>query len=366
MSFAIRIDLRIPLDRFELALAWETDARFLGLFGPSGAGKTTLLEALAGLRPAARGSIEVGGRVWLDSARGISLRPESRGVGYVPQDALLFPHLDVLGNLSIGRGRALASAGARLSPTRVLEVLELTGLEHRSVGALSGGERRRVALARALLSGPELLLLDEPLAGLDAPLRDRVITYLLRVREEFGLPAILVSHDVVETKLFASEVAVLSAGRMLARGSPEEVFLRPGMEGGPENVLRGSVRAVERGAAHVALDGGVEIVTPGQGLTPGAEVRIGIHAEDLMLAEESPARISAQNLVAARIRELREEAGRVLVVVEVGERSLPLAVAITPLARERLALAPGRAVVLVWKAHACRVWVARVSPPGRS
>ncbi len=358
MTRAIQIDLKIPLDRFDLALAWETDETSLGIFGPSGAGKTTVLEALAGLRPRARGIIRVGGRVWLDSSRGIALRPEMRGVGYVPQDALLFPHLDVLGNIRIGRRRGARTSADRLSPERVLEVLELSGLEGRSVTSLSGGEKRRVALGRAILSGPDLLLLDEPLAGLDAQLRDRVIPYLLRVKAEFHLPTILVSHDAVEIKLLSSEVAVLSSGRLVATGSPEEVFRSRGM-GGFENVLSGVVRAVDHGAARVALAGGVEIVTPGDGLAPGAEVRVGLHAEDLMLAVEPPSRLSAQNVVAGRIRELREEAGSVLVVVEVGERPVTLAAAITPLALLDLALAPGRSVVLVWKAHACRVWIAR-------
>ncbi len=360
----MRIDLRVPLDRFELRLGWETSETSLGLFGPSGAGKTTALETLAGLEPRARGTVRVHDRVWLDSSRGLALRPEERGVGYVPQDVRLFPHLDVLGNLLAGRRRAARSAPGRLTPERVMAVLELTGLERTTVASLSGGEKRRVALGRALLSAPELLLLGEPLAGLDAPLRDRVLTYLLRVREEFDLPTIFVSHDVTETKLLSREVAVLSSGEVVSRGSSEEVFLRPevlpdAFAAGFENVLTGTVRAIEDGAARVVLEPGLGIVVPGDGLTAGQEVKTGLRAEDLILAVDAPARLSAQNVVPGRIRELREAAGTVLVVVEIGSGRRPLAATITPRARQRLALDPGMEVFLVWKAHACRVWVVR-------
>src|SRR5437899_8925254 len=165
------LDLTVPLDRFTLSIAWETSERFLGIFGPSGAGKTTILEAIAGLRRTARGVIRLDGRTCLDSERGIDLPPELRGVGYVPQDGLLFPHRDVFGNLLAGWRRAVQAAAPlgseprrRLAPERVLEVLELASLARRPIATLSGGEQRRVALGRALCSGPDLLLLDEPLA----------------------------------------------------------------------------------------------------------------------------------------------------------------------------------------------------------
>src|SRR5882672_887390 len=166
MSGGIDLDFRVPLGRFALSLVWKTADSSLGLFGPSGAGKTTALEAIAGLRRDAQGFIRVNDETWLDTSRGLRTPPEERGVGYVPQDTLLFPHRDVMGNLTAGRRRAERPGAKRLSAERVVEVLELGDLRSRAITTLSGGERQRVALGRALCSGPGLLLLDEPLASL--------------------------------------------------------------------------------------------------------------------------------------------------------------------------------------------------------
>lgn len=360
MSAALELDVRLTAGSFALAVQWRTDEPSLGLFGPSGAGKTTLLEIVAGTRRGAQGVVRVGGRTWLDTAAGVALPPETRGVGWVPQDLLLFPHRDVLGNLLAGRRRALRAGRAAIDPERVIEVLELRGLERRPVDALSGGERRRVALGRALCSGPDLLLLDEPLAALDTALRDRVAGYLLRVRRTFALPTILVSHDVTETKLLSREVAILRAGRVVRRGRPDEVFLAPdvfpaALHEGFENLVSGRVDGVEEGAARVVVDGGVALVVPAGTMSAG-EVTVGLRAEDLIVAVERPTGLSAQNVVEGVVREVRGEAERVLVVVEVGAARLPLAATITPRARARLGLEAGRRAFLVWKANACRVW----------
>jgi molybdate transport system ATP-binding protein len=358
----LEIDLRLPLGRFDLAMEWRTGETSLSLFGPSGSGKTTLLETIAGLRNGARGIVRVAGLAWLDSARGVALPPEERGVGYVPQESLLFPHLDVMGNILAGRRRATGRRGA-LDPRRVLAVLELDGLERRSVAGLSGGEKRRVALARALCSAPDLLLLDEPLAALDAPLRDRILGYLLRVRDEFRIPTIHVSHDVTECRLLGREVALVEEGRVVRTGPADEVFLereafRAALAAGFENILDGRVAAIEEGAARIEIEPETAILAPGHGLAAGDLVRVGLRAEDLILAVEPPRGLSAQNVVRGIVREVREEDEPVLVVVAVGGAA-PLAATITRQALRRLAPAPGREVFLVWKANACRVWGAR-------
>jgi len=216
VSAHLEIDITLPLDRFPLSLTWQTDERAIGVFGPSGSGKTSLLEAIAGLRPETRGRIKVGGRTWLDSGSGLRLPPEKRGVGYVPQDARLFPHLDLLGNVLIGRRRAATGRGAQLSPERVLSVLELGDRDDARVESLSGVEKQRVALARALCAGPDLLLLDEPLGGLDLSLRRRILPYLLAVEREFRVPSIVVTHDSAEVRLLSRETVVLLEGRVAA------------------------------------------------------------------------------------------------------------------------------------------------------
>jgi molybdate transport system ATP-binding protein len=365
MSAGLRLELTVPCRRFEVSIAWETERSALGLFGPSGSGKTTVLEAIAGLRPEARGRVEVGGRTWLDSARGVRLAPEARGVGYVPQDTLLFPHLDVLGNLGVGLRRARASA-RRQRPERVLDVLELEALARRPVAELSGGERQRVALGRALCSAPDLLLLDEPLASLDLALRRRILPYLVRVRDELGIPTLHVSHDASEVTVLCDEVCVLSDGRVVGRGRPDEVFaagaLAPGVDpdGGFVNVLRGAVERVEDGLASVALEPGLRVaVGDDGGLAAGRGVAIGLRASDVILAAERPEGLSAQNVLPAVVREVRlpaagAAAGPALVVAELGRTARPLAVAVSLRACRELGLAAGSRVHLVFKAQACR------------
>lgn len=360
----ILLDIRVPVDRFSVSLRWETGESSLGIFGPSGAGKTTVLEALAGLRPSARGVIRVHGQTWLDTERGVCLRPERRGVGYVPQDSLLFPHRDVVGNVLAGSRRARQNSFRRLEPHRVLEVLELTELARRPVQSLSGGELRRVALARALCSGPEILLLDEPLSGLDAPLRRRILGYLLRVRREFALPALVVSHDATEIRILSREILLLDQGRVAGRGDPDSLFVErcdPGIAGeeGFENVLRGRVRSIEGSEAMIDLEAGASMMVPAEDLAAGAEVTIGIRSEELILAVRPVGGLSAQNILPARIRELAEPGpgdGPVRVVAELGtSRPAGVVAHVTRRAVRDLGLHPGQPIQLICKARACQI-----------
>jgi molybdate transport system ATP-binding protein len=193
------------------------------LFGPSGAGKTTLLEVIAGLRRPAAGVVAIDGEVLTDAEHGAAfVSPQYRRIGYVPQDGALFPHRSVEENLRYGwrpGGPAWAD---------VVAALEIGTLLGRSVRDLSGGERRRVALGRALLAAPRLLLLDEPLAGLDDALRDRLGAYLRRVRETFGVPMIQVTHAADEVVSLSDDIVVMAAGRVTRRGTPAELFVPTG------------------------------------------------------------------------------------------------------------------------------------------
>lgn len=215
MSVVLR-DVVLPLAEFDLRVSVEMTAASTAIVGPSGAGKTSLIEVIAGLRLPSSGSVILNGRVVFEGAAGEGARrhtdPALRLVGYVPQDDALFPHLSVRGNILYGA----RDGGLKLD--RVTRVLEIDTLLARGIGQLSGGERKRVALARALMTHPEILLLDEPLTGVDPALRKRVLDYLLRVRDEFPIPIIYVTHQQEEAAVLCSEVITIDRGRIVQAG----------------------------------------------------------------------------------------------------------------------------------------------------
>lgn len=349
------VQLAAQLARFELAVEFEVQTRALGLFGASGAGKSTVLEALAGWRDDARGRIELDGEMWLDSERGVRVSPQRRRVGYVPQDLLLFPHLDVAGNLRFG-----ASADAESVLARAIDVLELAPFLERDVATLSGGERQRVALARAVASRPRLLLLDEPLGALDRPLRRRILPYLLRLREEFDIPLVLVSHDPTEISALCDHALVLQEGRVSARGAPSEVL--PDASGSArgveefENVLRGSVSALRGEVATIDL-GGATLDVPSAGLALGARALVTLRADDVLVAIERPRGISARNVVLAIVEKVERgsvgsRGGAARLRARLGWQALWIE--LTDSALDELAIQPSSEVFLVIKTRACR------------
>ena len=206
----IRLAFRLRQGDFVLDIDESLNAGITALFGPSGAGKTTVLDAIAGLRTPQSGRIAVHDRVLFDSTARVDLPPHGRHIGYVPQDVALFPHMDVRRNVRYGR-----RPGQKLALETVAAMLEVGTLLDRRVPDLSGGERQRVALARALMSAPELLLLDEPLAAVDVERRRRILPYLLRVRDELGIPVIYVSHDRGEVDQLSDRVVMLENGRVV-------------------------------------------------------------------------------------------------------------------------------------------------------
>jgi len=237
MKFTLQ-KLQLRQEHFLLEVDLTASGQIIGIFGNSGAGKTSLLEVVAGLRRPASGRIAVDDLLLMDCNSRIFLHPEHRGVGYVPQDLALFPHLSVRKNLTYGhKPEAVSSA---ISLAHVADVLEIEALLDRAIADLSGGQKQRVAFARALLASPRLLLMDEPLASLDQELKWKIIPYLKRIRDEFKIPMLYVSHSPDEVIELCDQVIVMRGGKCLRTSPPGEIFeattsmaLKPGIYGEP-------------------------------------------------------------------------------------------------------------------------------------
>jgi molybdate transport system ATP-binding protein len=215
---ALTLDVTLRQQSFVLGVRESASVEVLGLFGPSGAGKTSLLEAIAGIRTPEAGEIRVGDRRLFSSTGRIDVPARDRHIGYVPQDALLFPHLNVTRNITYGALPRHRDFDA------LVAILDLQPLLDRRVQNLSGGEKQRVAIARALMTKPSILLLDEPLAGVDRERRERILPYVLRIRRELHVPLIYVTHDAGELTAIADRVLRLDAGQVVAAGTPAEVW----------------------------------------------------------------------------------------------------------------------------------------------
>jgi molybdate transport system ATP-binding protein len=318
------------------------------LFGPSGCGKSATLLALAGLLPLDAGRIEIGDRVLADVASRTRVPPERRGIGYVAQDGLLFPHLSVAGNLRFGRRR---DRGGGVDADRVLDVLEIRALLSRRPDSLSGGERQRVALGRALLSGPELLLLDEPVSALDERARWRALGLVERVVEEFGVPVVHVTHARSEVLRLASVVACMEDGRVTETGPPRTVLCPPA-DANAWNLLQVTGAAEEGARSTHARLGAAELVLPRE--VPGGKTAwCRISSGAITLRPGTPAAdTSARNRLAGKVVDVWPGGGRVRLAVDAG---VPLQVDLTPEAVADLGLAVGSEVTCEFKAHALEV-----------
>jgi molybdate transport system ATP-binding protein len=233
MRFCLK-NLKLHQGEFLLEVDLQINGQVIGVFGNSGAGKTSLLEVVAGLRKPASGFLAVDDRVLMDISRGLFLPPEHRDAGYVPQDLALFPHLTVRRNLTYGHNSLASPSGINLP--HVADVLEIDSLLDRAIPDLSGGQKQRVAFARALLSSPRLLLMDEPLASLDQEIKIKIIPYLKRIRDEFQIPMLYVSHSPDEVIALCDQVIVMRNGKCLGVNRPDELFeastsmaLKPGI-----------------------------------------------------------------------------------------------------------------------------------------
>jgi molybdate transport system ATP-binding protein len=329
----------------------------IALFGPSGAGKSTLVNAIAGLIPAS-GSVRLDGTAWLDSASGSSIPAERRRIGYVFQDARLFPHLDVAGNLAYGERRA--PPGPRVAVRdEIVALLGLDALLGRRVHQLSGGERQRVALGRALLAQPRLLLLDEPLAAIDVTRRDEVLPYLESLRDRFAIPMLYVSHQYEEVLRLATHVVLLADGHVLASGTPSELSLDPRLRGLVGSDAVGAVLEVEvtavdpvTGLVSVAVGRGrLRLALPDARV--GARLRLHVLARDVILATEPPHGLSVRNALEGTLAEVVTE-GRDEALAIVDLAGSRLLARITREAVDELGLRPGLPVWTLVKAASLR------------
>ena len=343
------------LGDFTLDLApLHTGGGITALFGRSGAGKTSIIHMVAGLDRPERGRIVLNGRVLFDSERRIDLPPEHRRIGYVFQQGLLFPHLSVRQNLTFGMKR-VPMAQRLLHFDDVVAVLDIAPLLDRRPATLSGGEKQRVAVGRALLSSPHLLLMDEPLSALDAHRKAELLPFIAALSQKFSVPILYVSHAMDEVLALADHLVLLEGGRAVASGPLEDVLARPDLRhlfpaGEAGTVLRARIldHLSHYGLTRLEFSGGT-LLTTQVDLPSGAGVRVRIAARDIALSRTAPHQISTRNILPAVVTTVTEAADhRVDVQLQCGQTRLWSQ--ITALAQAELNLSSGDAVFALIKA----------------
>ncbi len=337
-SFTLDVDLQLP------------GQGVTALFGPSGCGKTTLLRALAGLERAA-GRVALGDAVWQDDAQRRFVPPHQRPLGYVIQEAALFPHLSVQANLDYGRRRA-GSAARAFALDAVVALLGIGALMDRRPATLSGGERQRVAIARALATAPRLLLMDEPLAALDAPRKAEILPYLERLHRELALPIVYVTHAMDEVARLADHLVLLEAGRVRAAGPLAELLARPDLplarqdEAGVVLSARVDQHDPAYGLTRVAFDGGTLWVGE-TAAAPGEAVRARVLARDVSVARQRPQDTSVLNVLPVVLDSVQADRSTALLRLRLGGPGgdpVWLLARITRRSADALALQPGDAL----------------------
>ncbi|WP_099864851.1 molybdenum ABC transporter ATP-binding protein [Pararhizobium haloflavum] len=354
----LSLDIDITFNDFRLTLREDLELDGItALFGHSGCGKSTLLRIISGLETRAKGRIALDSEVWLDDTARFAIPAERRGVGYVFQEARLFAHLSVAGNLRFAdrRSRRIASHPTFAS---VVEALDLGPLLERSVATLSGGEKQRVAIGRTLLARPRLLLLDEPLSALDGRRKGEILPYIAALPERFGIPIIYVTHAVEEVAQLASHIVVLSEGRVAARGAADETLAR--LDLGP---LTGRFEAgtlldatVAGHDSHFMMTrlalGSQAIWVPELSGKVGEAVRLRLRARDVSLATARPHGISIRNCLEGTVREIAEESQTAYAEVLVDVAGNAVRARVTRMAIAELELGAGKPVHVLIKSIA--------------
>ena len=362
LSAGIRKRFASTEREFSLDVEFNAGPGFTILFGPSGAGKTTLLDCVAGLATPDAGRISIGERVLFDANTSVQVPVARRGVGYVLQDLALFPHLTVEQNTEYGLAHLPRSARKQRA-TAMLQEFRIDHLRQQLPAKISGGERQRVALARALVTDPCILLLDEPLAALDASTKARIIDDLRRWNQVHRIPILYVTHSREEVMALGERVLVMDQGRIIAQGTPHEVLRAPLQEtvaqlAGFENIFDAIVESVheDRGTMTCRLPGetgsSVLLETPLIRAEAGSRLRVGIRAGDILLAIAKPVGLSARNVIAGRLVSLERRDMIISARVDCG---VEMEVYLTLAARDALQLEADREVWLVIKTHSCHL-----------
>ena len=349
----LEVFLTHRFEAFLLQVEVTAAAGITAIFGRSGAGKTTLANAVAGLVSPEAGRISLAGVVLFDSRLGIQVPPQDRRIGYVFQDGRLFPHLSVLGNLKFG-ARFAGEPVTVAQEKRIIDMLGLGSLLSRRPATLSGGEQQRVAIGRALLSAPQLLIMDEPLAALDGPRKAEILPYLERLRDEAGLPMLYVSHAIDEIARLADTLVVLQDGLVMRAGPALELFCDPdavpliGVRDAGA-VLVATIMAYDSdGLCALSVSGGT-VHLPGVTGEIGRQLRLRVLAQDIILATERPQNISALNILPAVVTSLRYGDGPgVAVGLQLGDEKL--LARITKRSATQLGLEQGQSCFAILKA----------------
>ena len=351
MNAFLNVNLNKKTPSFKLDASLCFPEGISSIFGPSGSGKTTLLNCIAGLTRPDQGEIVLGGKILFSSNQKIDLAPENRALGYMFQDSLLFPHLNVLENIQYGY-KTTPARSRKIEIPDLIDLLKLDPLLRRNPLSLSGGEKRRVALARALARSPSMLLLDEPLSSLHASLRGQIMRYLKTISDDLSIPMIYVSHSISEVIAIANQVLVLNNGATVAFDEPYKVlgtkdFASLGYEEPLENLFDVTItERHENNRTVMGRIGEVLFTLPEFPVDVGQIVSISLKASDIILASEKPRGISARNVFRARIESLQRFGNRVLVQTYNSHRWLS---EITLDAVDDLRLAEGSTVYMVVK-----------------
>jgi len=353
----IEFDFQRNQGDFNLDIKCGLESPVVGLFGASGAGKSTLLNMIAGLVKPQSGQLNIDGECLFDSERGIDVPLHQRCIGVVFQDSRLFPHLDIRDNLNYGFD-LLPTKDRRFSVKQIVDLLEIGHLLAQKPHQISGGEKQRVSLGRALLTSPRLLLLDEPLASLDVRLKHQILPFLRRIKDEIHIPMIYVSHAIDEILYLTSEIIIIEQGQLLAQGHFHNIIHQDNLQRiaqslGLENVIGAVVTSHDKTYGSTTLTHGNQIImVPLLAAETDAQVTISIPASSIALSLSRLENVTIQNQLLGLVTEIKQIGFRILVTVDIGESQIVAEV--TAKALETLNIAVGNSVYCLIKAPAIR------------